>query len=225
MLFSRKVVRGLISTTVAAAALAVPAVSSADTPVPPLQAGDTQAYPSLTAGGPVITSPIVRQYRGSLDVDYFPTVVACSTTLTSTINPDGTAAVTQATFVLGCSPTGFSFGSSCYAIVTAPSGTPGLSWGGRLVRDSSGTFRLRINVQKFTIKWPGSCAYVPTGTPFTAGGVLSPQVTPGWNATSSGLKFAKTSGVMHWDGGDNGFYPYLAGSLFTIAGEPLFPGV
>ena len=106
MLLSRKVVRGLISTTIAAAALAVPAVSSADTPVPPLQAGDTQAYPSLTAGGPVITSPIVRHYNGNLDVDYFPTVDTCNTTLTSTINPDGTAAVTQATFTLGCAPTG-----------------------------------------------------------------------------------------------------------------------
>jgi hypothetical protein len=51
MLVSKKVVRGLVSTTVAAVALAVPAVSSANSPVPPLQAGDTQAYASLTAGG------------------------------------------------------------------------------------------------------------------------------------------------------------------------------
>ena len=119
-------------------------------------------------------------------------------------------------------------GSGCYAIVTAPSGTPGLSWGGRLVRDSSGTFRLRINVQKFTIKWTGTCPYVPTGIPFTAGGVLSPQVGSGSGAGAGSrttLTFAKTSGVMHWDGGDNGFYPYLAGTLYAPVGEALFAGV
>src|SRR5437868_10041156 len=120
MLFSRKVVRGLISTTVAAAALAVPAMSSADTPVPPLQAGDTQAYASLTSGGPVITSPIVRQYSGSITMNYTPNDNTCNAVLTSTINPDGTMAVTQATLTpVYC---GSANVPGSYATMTAPAG-------------------------------------------------------------------------------------------------------
>lgn len=193
MLFSRKVVRGLVSTTVAAVALAVPAVSSANSPVPPLQAGDTQAYAALTAGGPAITSPIVRHHSGTITMNYTPNDNTCNATLTSTINPDGTLAVTSATFSSPCGSTNV---PGCFATMTAPSGTPGLSWGGRLVRDSAGTFRLRINVQKFTMTYSGSCGpSLPTGVPLSFSGVLSPQVSFGLEGHDHVCLDVRLSGV------------------------------
>ena len=221
MLLSKKAVRGLVSTTVAAVALVVPAVSSANTPVPPLQAGDTQAYASLTSGGPVITSPIVRNYAGSLTMNYTPNDNTCNAVLTSTINPDGTMAVTQATFTpVLCGSVNV---PSCFATMTAPSGTPGLSWGGRLVRDGVGTFRLRINVQKFTVTYSGSCGpTLPTGVPLSMGGVVSPQVGSGSRST---ITFTSTSGRLAFDLGFTGIHPYWSGSLQTAVGEPLFARV
>jgi hypothetical protein len=217
MLFSKKVARGLVSTTVAAAVLAVPAVSSANSPVPPLQTGDTQAHASLTAGGPAITSPIVRHHNGSITMNYTPNDNTCNAALTSTINPDGTMAVTQATFSSPCGSTNV---PGCFATMTAPSGTPGLSWGGRLVRDSAGTFRMRINVQKFTMTYSGSCGpSLPTGVPLPFSGVLSPQVGSGSTST---ITFAATSGRLAFDLGNTGINPYWTGSLTTPVGEPLF---
>jgi hypothetical protein len=218
MLFSRKVVRGLVSTTVAAAALAVPAMSSASTPVPPLQTGDTQAYASLTAGGSPIVSPIVRNYTGSITMNYTPNDNTCNAALTSTINPDGTMAVTQATFTP--SLCGSANVPGCVATLTAPSGTPGLSWGGRLVRDSAGTFRMRINIQKFTVTYTGICGpSLPTGVPLSLGGVVSPQVGSGSRGT---ITLNSTSGRLAFDFGYTGVHPYLSGTLLTAVGEPLF---
>jgi hypothetical protein len=151
---------------------------------------------------------------------YTPIDNTCNATLTSTINPDGTMAVTQATFASWC----VSYNApGCYATVTAPSGTPGLSWGGRLVRDSGGTFRLRINVQKFTMTYSGSCGpSLPIGVPLPFNGVLSPQVGSGSRGT---ITFAATSGRLVFDLGSTGLDPYWIGSLTTAVGEPLFATV
>jgi hypothetical protein len=220
MLLSKKAVRGLVSTTVAAAALAVPAVSSASTPVPPLQAGDTQAYASLTAGGPAITSPIVRTYNGSITMNYTPNANTCQATLTSTVNPDGTLAVAQATFtpVIHCGSSSY---PGCFATMAASSGTPGLPWGGRLVRDSGGTFRLRINVQRFTVTYAGSCGpTLLTGFPYSLGGVVSPQLTSA--STRATITLTSTSGRLAFDLGYTGIHPYWSGTLQTPVGQPLF---
>jgi hypothetical protein len=220
MLFSKKVVRGLVSTTVAAAALAVPAVSSAGSPVPPLQTGDTQAYASLTSGGPAITSPIVRNYTGTITMWYGTVDNTCTTALTSTINPNGTAAVTQATFPAYCTSNN---APGCLATMTAPAGTPGMPWGGRLVRDSSGTFRLRLNVQKFTITYTGNCGPgLPPGLALPFSGVLSPQVASNSRAL---LTFAHTSGRLTYDLGNTGINPYWTGSLLAPVGQPLYARV
>lgn len=163
-----------LAAVIAVGAAAAPTVASAATPVPPLQTGDTQAYASLTAGGARITSPISRTLRGSLRLNGAGGfAVTCSTsTFTITINPDGTTAVTAASFA-GCSTNV----AGCNASAVANN----LSWGDRLVLNG-GVYRDRINVQ-FTNTLSGTCP-APAGS-YTYTGLLSPTLTGGTPASAT----------------------------------------
>jgi hypothetical protein len=163
-----------LAAVIAVGAAAVPSAASAATPVPPLSAGDTQAYAALTAGGARITSPITRTFAGSLALNGTGgfRVTCANSSFTMTINVDGTTSVTGATF------------ASCTTNVpgcNASAVASNLPWGNRLVRDSAGIFRDRINAQ-FTNTLSGTCP-APAGA-YTYTGLLSPRVNGGTPATA-----------------------------------------
>lgn len=211
--FSSMKSKFVVAAVVAAGAMVVPAAASAVTSPPPLQAGDTQAFASFTSGGPRITSPITRTFQGSLTFSLGAFQVTCTNVQFGVqVNVDGTTLVETATFA-GCT-------TGCNVVVSAA----GLGWGNRLVRDSGGVFRDRINVgpapgSGVVISLSAGCP-VPPGS-FGLSGIVSPSVTGGTGvgASRSSLTFNASSGTLS----SPVLGPFtVTGTLVGTMGQPLF---
>lgn len=159
--------------------VAAPSVASADTAIPPLSAGDTQAFASLTAGGPRITVGTTRDLSGPVTLTPVGSTftVTCTVTARVLFNVDGTTRVPVANFT-NCVTN--APGCDVSAAATAGSLTPN-GWGNRLVTNGTpAVFRDRINVaftNTLTNTTAGACP-APNG-PYAYTGLLSPRLTGG----------------------------------------------
>ena len=163
----KKVLMAVVA--VIATAAFMPAMASATTAVPALHSGDTQAYLLDSSGNP-ITSTQTITLAGSFMSGRWAMVGAvtltCNMHLTVDVHPDGTTTVKAPTSFTSCS-------LHNVPITCDASAAPNLDWGDRLVLDSNGDYRDRINFS-LTVTYTGfSCPYGP----ITYTGELSPVLT------------------------------------------------
>jgi len=153
--------RILIVLVAAAAMLAAPSIASATTTAPPLASTDTQAY-LLDSMGNFITADETLTLTGRLTW-IGAASFTCDHTYTVVFHADGTTTTT--------SPSSF---TNCTTNIPGCniSSVPNLTWGGRLVLDSNGDFRQRMNTS-LTQTYSGTCPYGP----ITYTGQLSPLVS------------------------------------------------
>jgi len=144
----------------AAIAFVAPAMASATTAVPALHSGDTQAYLLDSSGNP-ITSTTTITVQGSLTLDG-AAQVTCDSHFTIDVNADGTTLVKAPSSFSNCTVNGI---ANCNV-----SAVPNLDYGDRLVLDSNGVFRDRINVSLTNTYSGAGCPFGP----ITYTGELSP---------------------------------------------------
>jgi len=152
----KKILMALVA--VVATAAFVPSMASA-TVVPALHSGDTQAYLLDSSGNP-ITSTTSVTLTGRFTLVGAATV-ACDLHLTVQVHTDGTTTVTAPTSFTNCTVNI----PHCDVAVA-----PNLNWGDRIVLDSNGDFRDRINVSLTATYSTTGCPYGP----ITYTGELSP---------------------------------------------------
>jgi len=190
----------IVAVCVAAAAMAavVPAAASASTAVPALHATDTQAYLLDSSGSP-ITSSTTLVVSGTITFDTAASFT-CDASFTITVNPDGTTAVKAPSSFANCT---INIQSCSYSMA------PLLDMGDRLVLDSSGDFRDRINFSSTTTFSGAGC---PFGPVFFRG-ELSPILTfDGSGALEMTFDGAAAGTIA------SGFGPAIATGTFTEQG-------
>lgn len=158
---------------VAASAMAVPVAASAQTAVPPLQPGATQAFASVNGTTP-ITAPTNRFFAGSLS---WPgpagVTITCGYNANYLANPGGVGFVQAISFnPLPCATSV----AGCVATVTSAP-PPNDTWGRRLISwpalaaPAPAPGRYDVVNAALLVVYSGTCP-LPTGVPFDWTGVL-----------------------------------------------------
>lgn len=188
-----------LAAVVAAGAMAVPVAASAQTPVPPLPPGATQAFASVNGTTP-ITAPTNRVFTGSVSwTGPGGVTITCGYNANYLANPGGTGFVQAISFnPLPCATSV----AGCFATVTSAP-PPNDTWGRRLISwpgvGAPGPGRYDIINAALQVVYTGTCP-LPTGVPFDWTGVLwfrggpfggppvtvsSTSATPPYNVLSS----------------------------------------